>query len=422
MSKDIEATPSVLPHVFRFIFPKLPKIFDDNDLIFPLDDGISLYDVIGSWLAPVEDQVVYSSSYDLFINSKLRNELILHLYKKYKETKTLILWFPFAGIGAEPMLISYLLHLVAEADTGFADMPNFFIHCGDHCSFIAERSLSSQLFDELLIRTKEDFCSENGIRTGGIKTTIKQAKRKLGFVSDDLIYKLEAPDTDFDTVIINSLKLADNETENGKLQKIIDRLERCLRDIEVIYEVRSIEPLAYEQLPLKKSYEKKIISESFISLKTDRNLTLVSLKVCGCSNDENVHVETIDDILIDGTSPDKDVLKNRILKIKINDIYEPVDKLKYAKLLALSGYYSRSFDMIKKYYKSAYSLSYSIMQEILSGSKNEKLNARIENFISENKIREKGFSGELLDAITEEMEEYFKRNPGTMLKKEKWIL
>jgi hypothetical protein len=430
LTKNIETYPSIYSYLMKIIFPKLPK-YEEEKLVFPIDDDVSLYDIINSWLPVIEDQVLYSSSYDLFLNSGFRNNLIMHLYGKYKRNKVLNIWFPFGGIGAEPLLFSYLLLLVIETDLGSGDPQNVFIHASDHNPYVIERGLSSGLFDELLVRVKDDFCTENGIKSKDLKTTIKQAKRKVSVYPADLIYKSDIIDKKNDTIIMNSLKLSDHANENVKFEKIINRVSQNLINSEVIYVMRNSEPLSADKFSIGNSMQIKSIDNEFVSLKNDWHLNMLSFDINETNsvgyeirkkgNYGNIDLE-LNKLYESRLSAENADLKKKLIKINSSSLVKSGDKLKYAELLAISGYHSRSYEIIKKNYKSDYRMSYDIMQKILDASKNEKLNSRIGNFIKENQIKEKGFSGELLDAIVEEIDDFFKRNPNSILNREKWLI
>ena len=423
MTKNLGVYPSVFPYLFRLQYPKLPRNTIDNDLLFPLEDDFSLYDTINLWLPVIEEQVEYSSSYSLFINTKLRNELVLHLYKKYKTVKKLSVWFPFGGIGIEPLLFVYIFMLVAEADTGNPELSGFHVIAGDHFTDITEKGISSGLFDDILIKVRDDFCLENGLKSGDLKTSIKNAKRKLVFHEADLIYKTEIPDKNIDTVIINSLKLSDNATALNKLKKVTNIFNSIKEDMEIIYEIKTPGLPSSGEIEIPNAKTANAISSDFISYKNDYHITFLSfipesdaVKIPDNNND------TFESIYLSRNDLSSDELKKKISGIVMKQPVIPGEMLKYAEILAIAGNYSKSYDIVKKFFKHGYTKSYEILELTLSGSKNQKLNARIEKFIIDNKLKEKGFSGELLDAITEEIDEFLGRNPGFKKNKERWLI
>jgi len=92
-----------------------------------------------------------------------------------------------------------------------------------------------------------------------------------------------------------------------------------------------------------------------------------------------------------------------------------------ADLYASINLFSKAFALVKENYEADYSLSYKILSDIRDKSKNNKLKLSAERFIIDKKIKEMGFSSELVEAIAEEIDDYFDDNPNSILKRKIWL-
>ena len=116
----------------------------------------------------------------------------------------------------------------------------------------------------------------------------------------------------------------------------------------------------------------------------------------------------------------KKELKQSILKIDKTTIKTKRDYLTYAFLLAKASLFNKAYDILKNNYTYSYKYSYKILKIIIDNSKNEKIINKIQNFISEKQIKEKGFTAELFDALIDGIEEY-EIEEKEYRKKRKWL-
>ncbi|MBP7554396.1 MAG: hypothetical protein KA885_13300, partial [Spirochaetes bacterium] len=120
----------------------------------------------------------------------------------------------------------------------------------------------------------------------------------------------------------------------------------------------------------------------------------------------------------------KEALSPKELKrILNNNKYElsKKDSIKLADLYSSICLFSKAFSLVKENYEADYSLSYKILSDIRDKSKNNKLKLSVESFIIEKKVKEMGFSSELVEAIAEEIDDYFDENPNSILKRKIWL-
>ena len=109
-------------------------------------------------------------------------------------------------------------------------------------------------------------------------------------------------------------------------------------------------------------------------------------------------------------------IKNELRSIEEKNISSHSDLYKYAEILSNAGFHSKSYEIIKKIYKSNYNKTDKILSNIIENTKNEKLKKSVVNFIKFNKIKESIFSEELFNAVKEEVDTYLKD------KNTKWII
>ncbi|HQB61158.1 MAG TPA: hypothetical protein PK899_05815, partial [Spirochaetota bacterium] len=107
--------PEIYSYVLKFNAGLFANIFKNVDLAFPLERDLPLADIIREWKAVFEEIIANSSSYVLLFDAQTRNRIALYLYEYLKSNNSLSIWFPFAGIGIEPLLFSYIINLLVEA-------------------------------------------------------------------------------------------------------------------------------------------------------------------------------------------------------------------------------------------------------------------------------------------------------------------
>jgi hypothetical protein len=111
----------------------------------------------------------------------------------------------------------------------------------------------------------------------------------------------------------------------------------------------------------------------------------------------------------------------KMLLAKTGFIVNQSDMLKYAELLYLSGQYSKSFDLIKQHYQIDADYAYRLLNYITQNCKNQKLNQSINNFIIDKALDKEGFGQAMLEAIVDGVDDYFDKNPSSVLKDKHWL-
>ncbi|HOV12892.1 MAG TPA: hypothetical protein PK771_01300 [Spirochaetota bacterium] len=404
----------ILRNKFFFFYPIIYKYilqlinFDEELYDILTFDNNKLFGLISSKISFFEDIVEFSSSYCLFFNSKLRNQMVLNLFDYYKKNKKLYIWFPFSGISLEPQLFSYIFHLLFELDSNKTFINNFSIICSDHSNFLLENGYKSTLFNELFLKIKDDFSKENNLKIGSIKTNLAKSKKNIEIKKVDFIVKNEIPDIDIDYVFINSLKLSNLTYEKERILKLLNKLYQSNQEIKVILEILSsyfIKEIDFNSsLPIK---SKLICSEFYSQENKDFHILYfeIHFEKNKSQNEEIINLSKLYDYYQSGDIKKlKSVIKNNLnIVLNTND-----EKIKYAEILSSVGYHSRSFEMVKKHYTIDYNKSYYILNDILTHSKNEKLIKSVELFIKLKKIREKRFSEDIFKAVKDEIDNFLK--------------
>lgn len=374
---------------------------------FPIDEKEEIYDTFKNIIDNQINILKNSSSYTLFQNSLIRNKIILYLYEYYKKNKRLNIFFKFAGIGIEPLIFSYTMRILYEIEYN-KELKNLNIYCYDENIDLLKYFLNNTIFfDNIFLKLKEDICKENDFKIKNLNTNLKLAKK-------DLIIKEKIDISDnIDFIIINNFLISRNRESLEKEVslfdegKIIIEKEECIEiDKKFLYDTKSNFLLELA---------------SFFDNKKNKFINFLLLEKITKSNNREDDVEDNEDInriFYNYKKYSIKELKNKLNRITIK---EKNDYLKYAFLLKETGLHSKAFEIIKKYYDSDYNLSYKILKDISLYTKNQKLKTSVEQFIKDYKIIEHGFAAELIDAINDEIEDYFESKKYPNLKDEDYL-
>lgn len=410
-NKRISSYPIIYKNIFQLIS-------DDNNIDEQLiNEHTNLSLIIGKYLPVIKDITEYSSSYTLYFNSKIRNELILFLYDFYSKNKELTIWFPFSGISVEPQIFSYLFHLVADLKKKKTSIKNFNIYVSDHTGKLLERGLRSNFFEHIFQKMKDDFCKINQIPPVEIKTSLTKAKKAITYENLDLIYKNEVLNKEINFVVINSLKLSDLTFEKDKMFKLLNKIHRTLNKSIVIIELISQFPIKETELNNDKIDKVKLICNDFYSKENiDYHIQYFAFYFKPISeNTIEVNI-SINDLFENYKNMDIEMIKKSLNLIDTDlNISSNEEIFKYSEILAKAGFHSKSFSLIKKIYKSDYNKTYGLLNYIYSSTKNEKLKKSVDSFIITNRLRENAFSEELFFAIEEEIDVFLNDNDSKWL-------
>lgn len=422
----------ILKSKLNFYFPEIyscvlklnsglfAKSFKNIDLAFPLDKDIPLVEIIREWKIIFEEVVINSSSYTVLFDVKTRNQIVFYLYQYLKKNNSLSIWAPFAGIGIEPLLFSYIINLLIEADGDKNLGTNLKIYCSDRQFDGLKKGFEQSSFQDIFNKIKKDFADQNGLDLKDFKTNIKTARRSIILEDFDLIYKGEILDKNLDFTLINSLKLSRSDEYRNKINRIFRNINSINPKVKFIYEVKSKFSLSWSELDIDR-YDGELLTSNFNCFNDD-NYSLFFLTKENL-NDSQTDEKNTDTCFIDIYAKKEKYSSKKLKKILNNNKYELSKKntLKLAELYASINLYSKAFSLVKENYEADYSFSYKILSNIRDKSKNNKLASSVERFIIDNKIKEMGFSSELVEAIAEEIEDYFDDNPNSILKRKIWL-
>ncbi len=415
--------------VLSIIFSKLLKEKEVSQLILfyiiklidsPILEDFSLslenkniFEFINSYTPIIENIVENSSSYQLFINTKLRNQLILYLYKQYKEKKRLNIYFPFSGCGVEPIIFSYLFHLIAEADE--REIDGFHIIASDNNNNILKNGYNSNIFDPILEKIREDFCRENGLSIKEIKTTKTKSNKRIHLENSDFFDTNNINNRKIDFVLINSKKLSNHKNHKKEIDKILKniaekKVDRVLFEVKLEFE-RDLHNFEYEQVN-----QKKVAVNSF-SENEDLNIYYLDLylkkRIENSKKSTNFH-----NIYNNYKNYDKKEFKKDLENIKL-DSFVNEERLLYSEMLIYFGYFSKAYEIIKSNYKYDYNKSLTLLKEIETKTENQKLKLSVINFIKDKKLTEYGFSLDIIDSLLDGIKEY--REQKKDYKNLKWL-
>lgn len=394
--------------IIKIYFKYLDIEYSINDISFPISSEVKLFYIIDKFSPIFENLIIDSSSYNLLFNPLFRNKIILYLYDFYKKNSNLKIWFPCSGIGTEPLLFSLLLNLINELESNQDKMKNFKIFCSDANDILLEEGLRINPLNDLLLKTKSDFAGENNKNEKNIKTTIINSKKNLIIKKNDFLNTGKYIDEIFDVLIINSLKLSDINFFNKKIIKRFNKLNEINRDIIIILEIKTIEKIDENNFSLNGYKPIAIIDSSFIS---EKNIDyFLSYLIFEIKTQKDMKIDENDYSLANFYKKydliSQKELKQAILKIDKNSIKTNKDNLIYAYLLAKASLFNKAYDITKNNYSTDYNFSFKILKTIIENCKNSKITKKVENFIEENEIKEKGFTSELFDAMIDGIEEY----------------
>lgn len=396
--------PGIYAAFFRIYLQQLPELYEVDELIFPLSRELNLFKLFGSWKPVIEEIFFHSSTYTLLFDSLLRNSLVLYLYEQYKEEKPLNIWFPFAGNGIEPLLISYLLHLIHEVESGEKRFKKLAIFCSDHTPELLKRGLNLGPLDNFIGRTKEDFAHENGLKLKEIGASRGAAKRVLHLVEADFEGTLKLPADSFSIVIINSVKYSGREM----IERLFDHFRELNRDLQLIVELESESEPELKDFNFGGQRAVELLGSRFVSgERRDYYQSYLRFELYADTEPVEVKEDSLEELFRIGPTLDKRELKARLEGLDKSCLRESLSYLHYASLLARAKMFKRSYELIRDHYEADYNLSYKSLKAIIRYCKNEKIVKRVETFIIEKQIKEKGFSAELLDAISGEIDRFY---------------
>jgi hypothetical protein len=412
--------PEIYSYVLKFNAGLFANIFKNVDLAFPLERDLPLTDIIREWKAVFEEIIANSSSYVLLFDAQTRNRIALYLYEYLKSNNSLSIWFPFAGIGIEPLLFSYIINLLVEADGEKGLEYKFKIYCSDRQFDGLKKGIEQSPFEEIFFRIKKDFANQNGIEVKNIKTNMKIAKRSIILEKSDLIYKGETLDKTVDFALINSLKMSRYDEYRNKICKIFKSVDSISPKTKFIYEVKSKFSLSWDELDIN-GYDGELLTSNLNCFNDDNYILFFlaeKIKNAPQTNEKNADASFYE------IYEKKEKLSPKEIKKLLNDNKFNLSKkniIKMADLYASINLFSKAFALVKENYEADYSLSYKILSDIRDKSKNNKLKLSAERFIIDKKIKEMGFSSELVEAIAEEIDDYFDDNPNSILKRKIWL-
>jgi hypothetical protein len=405
----------IFVEIFKIIFPTLTKDF--NDINFPLGTNVSLFQILKKTVPLIENALINSTSYNLFFNSKSRDKIAEFLFDYYKKNGKLSVWFPFSGLGIEPLMLSYIIHLFLENEKRITNPENFSFHCSDSNFNILEKGLESKNFEEYFIKIKNDFCKMSGINPKNVRTTIKNAGKKIVIYDKNLAVKNERIDKKVNFIFLNSSCFSYENTEN--FERIIDIISKYFPDVKIIMEIKKDFPLKIENFEINNLKHKEIIISEHVTKISDFHLNYVLFSI-EKEFETKKEVFNFREFYKRHFEMTEDDLKKEIKNVKVEMFKTGLELLQFAEILSRAGLFSKSYEIIKKNFKSNYNKSYKILKKIIEKTKNSKLKLSAEKFMFNNKIIEKGFSAELLDGISEEIDKFYKKN-SKQKNNEKWL-
>ena len=414
--------PLIYSSLLKIYFKYLDLKYSINELDFPIKNGINIFEIFNNLLPVFENLIKDSTSYNLLFLPSIRNKVIIYLYNLYKKNKNLNIWFPFSGIGTEPLLFSLLFNLLNELETNENKIKNLKIYCSGQNHILLEEGLRINPSIDLLLKTKSDFAKENNISEKKLNITVKDSKKNLLIKENDSLSSGESIEESFDVIIINSLKLSDTVFHKKDIIKIFNKLENINRDIIIILESKTLEKIDENSFFLDDYKPISIINSTFISEKeNDYFLNYLIFHIKSKNKPEiEENYNSLRYIRRNFYKMDKKEFKNRILKIDKTTIKTERDNLTYAFLLAKASLFNKSYEILKNNYSYSYNYSYKILKIIMENSKNNKIINKVQNFIIEKQIKEKGFTAELFDALIDGVEEY-ETEEKKHREKRKWV-
>jgi hypothetical protein len=414
--------PLIYSSIFKVYFKYLETNYSTNELSFPIDKEINLYKIMNDCIPIINNLIIDSTSYNLLYLSSLRNKIILFLYDFYKKNKHLNIWFPYSGLGTEPLLFSLLLNLLNEIDSNDTKITNFKIYCSNPDHTLLTDGLIINPLNDLLLKAKSDFAKENNINKKKLNTTIKNSKKNLIIKKNSFLNSEQFIQETFDVLIINSLKLSDIVFSKNEIIKKLNELVDENINVLVIIETKTNEKIDESSFIFDEYKPTTIIDSTLISEKEkDYFLSYLIFQINAQKEQklkENIH--SLKYLRKNFYKMDIKDFKKEILKVDKTTIKTQRDNLTYAFLLAKASLFNKAYEILKKNYSYSYNYSYKILKIIIDNSKNIKMINKIQNFISEKQIKEKGFTAELYDALIDGIEEY-EIEEKKYRKKRKWL-
>nr|HPO49627.1 hypothetical protein [Spirochaetota bacterium] len=339
------------PLVYKYIL-LLKKSNEETIDLF--DEKFILFDYINEKIDFFKKIADYSSSYNFFFNSMMRNKIVLFLYDFFLKNKSMNIWFPFSGIALEPLVFSYIFHLILETDKKKKNIQNFNVYCSDYSFYLLEEGLKTEIYNDIFLKIKNDFCFENQINPRFLKTSLQKIKNSIVVENKDIILKNEFIDKDLDFIFINSFKLSNITFESEKISKLINRISQNYRSVIVIIEI--VSEFSLKEIPIKNDNIKKVkllCSNIYPQDNRDLHIHYFAIYLEDVKKNQSEDELSIVDFFLD-RNVDPEEIKDKLKNFDDKKLVSKEDFFKYSEILTKAGFFSKSFDIIKKIYKSDY--------------------------------------------------------------------
>ena len=385
------------------------------DLIFPLDPGFHLHLCLQELISRIMPSLIFSCSYHIVFHNSVRTLMIRYLYNYYLKNRRLNIWFPFPGLGLEPLMVSYNFLLIYEQN--YKEKPSAFsLYLTDNEQNLAELNMNYANNLNIFKQLKSAFCRENKIIEKKLKTSLKTAKQKI-----HLLNKTEKIEKKLDFIFIG-YQLSNKKPDYlDYIAKKITDLEKTVHNpTKVIIEFQTKFKQDWHTIEINNYPIKKVIFDDFLSKQNDIHLVYLEIELTSQNQKISKQSFNIEELINGKDTINKKNLKNILKSINEKEIKNSNQLFKLCSLYVQSCFYKKGWNILKNIYQTDYNKTYELLSKILNNCKNEKLNKKILNFIKQTKLKETAFNAELLDAIKNEIDDYFAENPDSLLKTDKW--
>ncbi len=374
--------------IVKSVFKSDSFCYDPVDLSFPLDAetdaaAIIVYitDSINKFLSSTES--FYLSSID-----PVRNDILKRMADSFSGRDVLFV-FPDSGILTTPALFLYTSDFIASK-SGFK--LKWRALCGGADPDILNSAYNNRVYDEMLTEFKSQLGSAG--ESGSIPK-IKEISRELKIVPDREALFEEAAGSENAVFVVNGRELSE--------ELVTDTAARVKNNSFYLL-VENLFGAGDEELHLRQLRKENIFrTEPFFIKEESKFLSYGFYLVKGT---QKVEFYDIDYFYHSG----KKISDDAINAIKSHRIGSDLSRLKFGYILARSGHYKESFDIVKKYYKTDPVISDKTLHIIMDAECDLNLRNKAESFYFSKGIQSLSFGAELIEAISDEIDDYLSRS------------
>lgn len=374
--------------IVKSVFKSDSFCYDPADLSFPLDAATDAAAVIVYITENINKFLSSTESFYLSSIDSVRNDIVKRMADFFSGREVSFV-FPESGILTTPALFLYISDYIAYK-SGFKLKSSAL--CGGTDPDLLKSAYGNRVYEEMLAEFKSQLGSV--VESGAIPK-IKEISRGLKIVPDiDTVFE-EAAGCENAVFVVN---------RRGLSEDFVTDIATRVKNSSFYLLVENVFMDGDDELHLRQLKKESIFrTEPFLIKEESRFLSYGFYLVKGI---QKTQVYDIDYFYHSGKKISDEVIKS----IKSSVISSDLSRLKFGYILARSGHYKESFDLVKKYYKADPVISDKTLHIIMDAECDLNLRNKAESFYFSRGIQSLSFGAELIEAISDEIDDYLARS------------